>query len=111
MGEFCYKLNGERRFDSDCSGDPLQVYKQISTLKTVMKQFAGKNIIITGGSKGIGRSVVEIFLKEGANVSIKILILLLKNWRAKMPNFSIAIFPNQKILKRLLQKLYPILEM
>jgi 3-oxoacyl-[acyl-carrier protein] reductase len=30
----------------------------------------GKRVIVTGGSKGIGRSITEAFLKEGARVAI-----------------------------------------
>ncbi|WP_394239002.1 SDR family NAD(P)-dependent oxidoreductase [Niallia oryzisoli] len=33
-------------------------------------QLKGKNVLITGGSKGIGRSIAAAFLSEGANVSV-----------------------------------------
>ncbi|NMD72520.1 SDR family oxidoreductase [Bacillus sp. DNRA2] len=33
-------------------------------------QLQGKNILITGGSKGIGKAIAEVFVQEGANVSI-----------------------------------------
>jgi NAD(P)-dependent dehydrogenase (short-subunit alcohol dehydrogenase family) len=35
-----------------------------------MRSFNEKHIIITGGSKGIGRATAEIFLREGAKISI-----------------------------------------
>jgi NAD(P)-dependent dehydrogenase (short-subunit alcohol dehydrogenase family) len=35
-----------------------------------MSSFKDKHVVITGGSKGIGRATVEIFLREGARVSI-----------------------------------------
>ena len=28
----------------------------------------GKSIVVTGASSGMGRSIVELFVKEGANV-------------------------------------------
>jgi len=34
-----------------------------------MISFKNKNVLVTGGSRGIGKACVEIFLKAGANVA------------------------------------------
>jgi 3-oxoacyl-[acyl-carrier protein] reductase len=33
-----------------------------------MKRFEGQNVIVTGGTRGIGRGISEAFLRQGANV-------------------------------------------
>ena len=33
-----------------------------------MKLIEGKNILVTGGSRGIGKSIVQVLIENGANV-------------------------------------------
>ena len=33
-----------------------------------MSLLKGKNILLTGGSRGIGKSIVQVLIKNGANV-------------------------------------------
>jgi 3-oxoacyl-[acyl-carrier protein] reductase len=33
-------------------------------------RFQGQNVVVTGGTRGIGRGISEAFLKEGANVLV-----------------------------------------
>lgn len=43
---------------------------QQNTISTMTGSLSGKTAIITGGSKGIGRSTAERYAKDGANVVI-----------------------------------------
>jgi hypothetical protein len=40
------------------------------TLRPTMKTFENKNVIITGGTSGIGKATALAFAKEGANVVV-----------------------------------------
>ncbi len=35
-----------------------------------MKKFTGQNVIVTGGTRGIGKGIAKAFLEEGANVLV-----------------------------------------
>ena len=35
-----------------------------------MNEFTGKHVVVTGGVKGIGRACVDVFIRDGASVSI-----------------------------------------
>lgn len=34
-----------------------------------MKLLENKNLFITGGSKGIGKAIIELFAQQGANIA------------------------------------------
>ena len=40
-----------------------------------MKLLEGKNVIITGASRGIGKGIAEVFAKHGANIAFTYLSL------------------------------------
>ncbi|MDP7641811.1 MAG: SDR family NAD(P)-dependent oxidoreductase, partial [Alphaproteobacteria bacterium] len=37
---------------------------------SMQTDFTGKRVLVTGGSRGIGRGTVEAFLKAGARVAV-----------------------------------------
>ena len=44
-----------------------------------MKRFEGKNVVITGSSRGIGLAILKLFAQEGANIAQT--VGMVKRWK------------------------------
>ena len=56
-----------------------------------------KNIIISGGSKGLGRELVDKFSKKGFNV-INLSRTVIKNSRNNITNYSVDLSSEKKTI-------------
>lgn len=73
-----------------------------------MSEFLGKTVVVSGGTRGIGRAIVEVFAKEGCNVAFtynknkdeakQIEELLTSNYKIKAKSYFLDILePKQYI--------------
>lgn len=61
-----------------------------------MRRFEGKNIVITGSSRGIGLSILEAFAKEGANIaacSNRKSDTVIENYKNISSQYGVEIYP------------------
>ena len=48
-----------------------------------MKDFAGRNAVITGGGTGMGRELARQLAAEGCNVAARVVIVILFAWLSR----------------------------
>ena len=61
-----------------------------------MKRFEGKNVVITGSSRGIGLAILEAFAKEGADIaacSSRKSDTVIENYKNISSQYGVEIFP------------------